>query len=533
MLLIRCFGGFVVRKLTFEKAILIVFAAIIFISTTEIREKYTDIFTDRFLNKDRPVSAEVQQGNSPGFVSMLYKADNLYKEGRYEEAEMEYYTLTVNSALSTTEQKSRANFGLAICQYHLGKYQQAFQSFLTAASFSPSNSIIYNNAAVSAYRAGDMEHAIEYQLKALNLLPAVEYYYNLARMYEDDEQYDLAVDNYLAVAIAEQNLTEIDKIDPVRVKEKLARLAPNSQNPETNKMLIGYKLSNAAIEVLTVNENEMKLKPGDFIVKVDEQKTTKKILAEYDREKLDPYNLIKELLWTVYRDGKQIYKKSSDKISLSTAQGGNYEVKLNIVFDDGKEITSRKTVSIKENETPVISKPVQDEVVVRPPRPVRNVTRTYEYAVYEQLFESDFDISNKSYVDKHNVVWGKDNIDAQPVKQDTMDKLHSLVVINNSDNDAGIWANFDAFVKQQSIKGKPIRIGFYAKRESENTTIDVILRIKLKDRIMTIPFSYILKDTWEEKNINIVLPEETNGFTISINTKPGQMFRIDGFRIID
>ncbi len=514
------------RKLTFERAILIVLIAIIFISTTEIREK----FIDRYRNKDISYSEETQSGKNQGFPTMFLTADKLYNEGNYEAAINEYLTLTLNTVLSI-EQKSRANFRLGICQYNLKSYKLAFDSFVKASSFNPSDSIIYNNAAVSAYNAKDIESAIEYQTKALEILPAVEYYYNLARMYEDDEQYELAVINYLTVAKAEQNLTETDKIDPVRIKEKIARLMPNSQSPVVSNVLRVYKLKNTMDKVLTVGENEMQLKQGDFIVKVENQKLTKNIIAEYDRKKYDPYNLITEMLWTIYRDGKQIYKRSSDKISLNTAQGGNYEVKLNIKYNGNKENISSKIVRINNNESTIdIGK--QDEITVKPPISVN--TRTYEYAVYEQLFENNFDIKNNGYTDRFNVVWGKDvRVETQPNKKLAMDKVTSLIVDNQSNTDAGLWINLDSLLKEETIKGKTINISFYARAITDNADLNISVRVKSNNMIATTPKKFSLAFQFEQKSISIYIPEDASGFTLSIKTNSLEKFNIDRFVIVD
>lgn len=520
------------RKLTFERAILIVLLAIIFIQTTEIREKFTDKIIDKYIKKDISYNTEAQPGKNQGFPTMFITADNLYNEGDYEGAVKEYLTLTLNNALSI-EQRSRANFRLGICQYKLKSYQLAFESFMKASSLSPNDSIIYNNAAVSAYRANDMENAIKYQTKALDIFPVVEYYYNLARIYEDNEQYELAIDNYLLVAKAEQNLTKTDKIDPVRIKEKIVRLLSNNQNSVANNVLIAYKLKNNMNEILTINDNEMQIKPGDFMVKVENQKTTKSIIAEYDKKKYDPYNLITEVLWTVYKDGKQIYKKSSNKISFNTAQTGDYEIKLSIKYNGNKEMTSRKKVNIKNNQSTIGTVISQDEVVVKPPL-TNKPTKTYEYAIYEQLFESDFDISNRSYTDKYNVVWGKDQeVIAGLMYNETMDKKSALFISNPNNNNAGLWINLDSYIKASDIPGKKIRISFYTKKMTETTVLDIKARLKMGNSYINIPISYELQDKWEQKSIYINTPQDMEGLTISITTKPNQAFKMDGFIIVD
>lgn len=503
---------------------------IIFISTTEIRGRYADIIKYKFFNKTSPVSSDIQSGKNYRFPAVMQAADELYKKEDYVGAANGYIALTINSALST-EQRARAHFRLGICQYKLKNYQLAFESFVKSAGFDINNSVIYNNAAVSAYRANDMKNAIEYEIKALKLRPAVEYYYNLARMYEDNEQYDLAVENYLAVATAEQNLTKIDKIDPVRVKEKVARLMSNSQNTVADNMVIGLRLNDAANEVLTINENEMQIKPGDFIVKVENQKGTKNIVAEYDRKKYDPYNLISEIGWTVYKNGRQVYKKVSDKINVSAIESGNYEVKLDIKYGGDKVKTSSKNVRINNNQS-TIDKGKSDEIIVS--QPDDKYTKTYVQALYEQLFESDFNISNKSYTDMYNVVWGMDNgVQTQTNKKLKMDKNSSLVVANSSDKDAGLWINLDSLLKEERIKGKSINISFYARKVTSDADLYISVRVKSNNMIATSTETFSTEFQFEQKSVRVYIPEDATGFTISIKTKPSEEFNIDGFTLVD
>ena len=513
------------RKLTFERAVLIVFVLIILISTSDITGKYIFKFARNFY---KPIASSEPSPNI-GFPTMLMNADNLYKEGDYENASKEYFAMTLNNTLSI-EQKAHAYFRLGVCQYNLGKFDLAVDSFGKVIGFSPDDSVAYNNAAVSAYRAKDITKAIELQRKALVALPAVEYYYNLARIYEDNEDYDNAANNYLVVAIGEQNITQIEHIDPVRIKEKVARLQSKNQKSvsETiNNVLIALKLKDNR-EIFTINENEMQLKQGDFIVKVENQKNSKNIVAEYDREKYDPYNLISELIWTIFRDGKQIYKKSGDKITAKTVYGGDYEVRLSIKYNGNKEMLSAKTLKINEYQSTIDNGLVDKTPIIKNNKP----TKTYEYAVYEQLFESDFDIRDIGYVDKYSVVWGKDNVNTQKVKSE-LDKSNSLLIKNESKNDGGIWLNLDSLIKQDNLYGKKVNIRFFARKITENVTLDVKARAKTKELIILTQRNFDLDFKWKEYSMYVSIPIDASGLTISIKTEPGQEYKIDTFLLVD
>lgn len=517
------------RKLTFEKAVLIVFILIILISTSEITSKYLA----RAVNAFKEPTTSLSEGIKPSFPTMLMTADRLYREGNYKEAATEYLTQTLNTALRI-EQKTYAHFRLGICQFILKNYDLAYQSFNNVITATPNDSIAYNNAAVSAYYAGDIEKAIELEKKALQLMPIVEYYYNLARMYEDSEKYELAANNYLIVAVGEQNITKVQNIDPVRVKEKVAKLLPKATAPAgstADKVLIALPLRNNT-DALVIEDNEMTLKTNEFIVKVDNQKNTKNITALYNRTKNDPYGLISELVWTVYKDGKQINKKiSSNSINIEANTGGNYQVRLNIKAN-GKELQSIKDVSIKENNS-TINDGGKGDIITKPP--VAQPSKYYFNSLYEQLFESDYKVNFSNFTDKHGIVWGKDSgVRLSLNKKYVRDRESSLVVNNTSDKDAGIWINLDSLLKEANIKGKIIYINFYGRKITENAEVFVSARVKTKEMIATTRGSKPeLGNQFEYKSIRVYIPEDATGITVSIKTIANEQFNIDGFTITD
>jgi hypothetical protein len=518
----------IVRKLTFERAILIVFILIILISTSDITGKY---FNKYIRNFNKPI---ISSGPGPnlGFPTMLMNADNLFKEGDYAGAADEYFAMTLKNTLSP-EQKVHANFRLGICQYNLKKYDLAADSFIKVTSFKPDDSAAFNNAAVSVFMAKNIEKAIELQKKALEERPAVEYYYNLARMYEENEEYELAANNFNVVALVDYNLTKVERIDPVRIKAKAARLQSSLQDSisETaNNLLVALKLTDTR-EIFTISDRDMQLEQGDFVVQVVNLKSNKSIVAEYDRAKYDPYNLISELLWTVYKDGRALYKYASDKISVNASAGGDYEVKLNIKYNGNKEMVSTKTVTVKENYS-TIDNGTKNDIVVKPP--VIKDIRFNVFAKYEQLFERSFDISRAGYTDKHSVVWGKDRrVETSHNTQLSVDQASSLIVNNNSDKDAGLWINLDSLLKNNDLKGKTIRISFYGRKISDNAQILTNVGVKVNDNIVTTKDKFTPPFQFEERIIRVYIPEDATGLTVSIKTIANEQFNIDAFAILE
>jgi len=517
-----------VRKLTFERAVLIVFILIILISTSEITGRYIA----KVVKKSPVTLGNGESGPNLGFSTVLMAADNLYKLGDYEGAAKEYFELTLNNTL-TFEQKIHANFRLGVCQYNMKNYDLAVDSFDKVVAMNPNDSVACNNAAVSAYRANNMKKAIELQQKALTILPAVEYYYNLARMYEDSEEYQLAAENFLVVAKGEQNITKAERIDPVRVMEKVVRLQPKQQESMTdsaNKILIALRLKDDR-DVFIMNENEMKLKQGEFLVNVENVKGAKNIVGQYDRDNYDPYGLISELIWTVYKDGKQISKRIGDKIVVSAKESGSYEVKLHVKYNGNKEMISTKTVTIKEYLS-TIDDGTKEEVIVK--NPVKRDTKTYIYSIYEQLFEDDFNIITSGYTDNYNAVWGKDNfIEASFNKTLAVDKSSSLLVKNRNKKDAGLWVNLDSLLEKDDLKGKQVSISFFARKVTDNANLDVSVRVKSNNMIATTPESFSIPYQFEQQRMVVYIPEDATGFTVSIKTSPGEQFNIDGFTIVD
>lgn len=518
------------RKLTFERAVLMVLILIILISTSDITGRYIDRIKKYF---NKPAVSSSYTGKITGFPTMLATADDLFKQGDYEGAADQYLKYSLSGTL-TQEQKIHVNFRLGVCQFYMKKYELARDTFIKATSINSNDSIAYNNAAVSAYRANDIKTAIELEKKALELRPTVEYYYNLARMYEEDEAYELSLENYQIVAIGEQNITELQRIDPVRVKEKIARLSTKQQmniDDKINKGLFVYRISDVR-ELFTVDENEMKLKGSDFEINIENQKDAKNILASYNKKNNDPYNLITDLVWTVYKNGKEFYKKSADKINFKVSDRGNYEIKLSIQYSGNQKLVSSKNVKINENIS-TIDTGTKEEVLVKPPV-IQEESKTYPFSVYEQTFESDFKISSGGFTDSYNVVWGTDSgIETFFTKKLAIDKVSSLVVTNNNDTEGGIWINLDSLLQDNRIKGKSINISLFAREIIDHSDISISVRMKANGLFATTDKSFELQYPFEQKSIRVYVPSDASGFTVSIKTTGHGQFGIDGFTVFD
>ena len=116
-------------------------------------------------------------------------------------------------------------------------------------------------------------------------MPAVEYYYNLGRIYESMEDYKNAVGSFLSVAKGEENAT---LVDPVRVKNRVANLYPNLKEREeiAKGVIVSLKLRDYG-NVLMIEDVDMEILDTDFKVAVRDTNQGKRLFVIYESEKND------------------------------------------------------------------------------------------------------------------------------------------------------------------------------------------------------------------------------------------------------
>jgi len=506
-------------KLNFEKAVILVIILILLISSTNIYTQFIDlIFPEKTVSTIQASSVK-----DMSFPAMLLQADQLYKEGKYREAQSEYLKI-VNMPTLSSQQKAVAYFKLGLCNYNLKLYDIAFDSFAKSASFNTSDAIAYNNAAVCAFLAGDTNMAESYQKKAIASLPAVEFYYNIGRVYESQKKYEDAAKYYLAAIKGEDNITRIDSIDPVRIKNKVIRLFPEkSVRDELSKdFLIALKLKDIR-DVLIINDKEMDIKE-DFSLKFQQVNGMNRIQAKYDRKAMDPYHLINSLKWTVKCKNKIIYVSEKDEFSLNVQENEDYEVILAIRYNGTKEVYNKKYINKKQ----VTDNKGQGRE--QSYKPTGEVCKYYVYADYEQVFENSFALSSKGFTDRFNVVWGKDNIKTEIMSADFIDAGSSLDILNDSSSNAGIWADMTDLLQSKELKGKTITVKFYARKITHNVQAGARLRVKA-DQIYNEYKELELDYKWKQFSMSIYIPPDSTSLTFSLDIKPGDEIKIDGFII--
>jgi tetratricopeptide (TPR) repeat protein len=421
---------------------------------------------------NQPVRNEVHANTTKNisFPASLLRADQLYKQEQYKDAQGEYLKLTSMQNLSP-QQKATVYFKLGICNFRLTKYDMARDSFLKSTEFNTNDPVAYNNAAVASFYLNELRNAEELQKKAIAILPVVEYHYNLARIYEASGSYIDSVKYYAAVVRGEDNITREDRIDPVRIKNKVMKLLTDVKNPEeiSNDLMIALRLKDAR-EVFIIEDVGMDIKDKKFKWQIKNENGRNKLLCSYDREKSDPYNLIDSLQWTLKSGGKTVYTGKKDDFSFSLVDGNNYIVYLDIGYSTNKQASSYADVIRSSGIYSNNVKPITN--------PSKAKCKYYEFAAYEQVFEKDFRIKRNGYIDRFNTQWGKDNIEAKIMDKDFIDAQSAIYLKNTSDKNAGIWADLSALINDKQLKGKTIGIKFYARKVTANADLNVNIRVK-------------------------------------------------------
>lgn len=457
-----------------------------------------------------------------GFPVKLLKADKMYREENYEDARSEYLELSLIASLNL-QQKATASFRLGLCDFKLGKYSNARDSFITSLMYNPNDAVAYNNAAVCSYYMNDYKMAEEYQRKAIAILPVVEYYYNIGRIYEKIEQYSEAVKYYAAFILGEENITKEDRVDPVRVKNKIAKLLPDKKLRDvvTEDLMIALKLKDTR-ETLMIEDSDMIIKSKDFECKVENSNGINRLHASYKRNENDPYNLIDVLKWTVTSGGQTIYTSQKNEFSIRISDDKDYVVNLYITNNEKKVLHSSKKINN--------NKGIETQKGYEIAKPQEETCKYYIYASYEQVFEKDFKVSTRGFNDRFNVVWGKDNIEAEIMDKDIMDAASSLYLKNTLTRNAGIWANLSALLEDKNLKGKTINIKFYARKINDSAKIDARATVK-GDSYFYAYDDFDLDFRWRQYSLSLYIPDNASSLTFSFNTKPGDEVKIDGFII--
>lgn len=503
-------------KWSFEKAVIFTLILIFLISTTNIYIKFTGMNSDRKNNE----ASDINPWEESRSIVALVNADKLYSQKKYREA-IDEYSLRIQETYSLNQnQKAYAFFMRGMCQYLLDDYSLAQDSFSSSINYEPNSAVAYNNAAVSAFYAKDYISALEYQKKAVELLPAVEYFYNLGRIYEALGEYRSAVGSFMSVVKGEENIT---LVDPVRVHNRMANLMPDLKEREkiAKEVTVSLKLRNYG-EVLMIEEADMEVLGTEFKVAVYDSGEGKKLSIKYDREINDPYHLINSLSWRVESGDTVLYRSSRDSFTMGVFENNNYKITLTIK-SKGSEEKERKTF------IQVTGKGFKEDKGIETLKPNEQYSKIYENAAYEQLFDKNFKLTTRGYYDRFNVMWTKDNIYSEIMTVDYRDSGSSLRLINTLNKDAGIRANLSTLLRDKDLRGKTVSIKFWARKITAEENMTVNVRVGK----VSYPFrNFDLQYKWRQVTMEFKIPRDANNFTFSLSIKPGEEIKLDGFVIV-
>lgn len=485
------------------------------ISTANIYSQFLYMRLPR-RDKDAPINNPWISSSS---IMATLDADKLYSEGKYSQVIEEFAKLLITDSLDT-DQKAYAYFIMGMCQFKLKEYGKAKDSFTSSVLYEAGNAAAYNNAAVSALYDKDYDSALRYQKKAVSMLPAVEYYYNLGRIYEYRGEYKNAVESFLSVAKGEENVT---LVDPVRIKNRVSNLYPNLKEREeiAKGVIVSLKLRDYS-NVLMIEDVDMEILGTDFKVAVRDTDQGKRLYVSYDREKNDPYHLINQVSWKVESGSYVLYSGRRDSFSMEVFENNNYKITMNVKYK-GSKIKERQAVievtreGYKENKSGETLKPNHQ------------TTKIYEYAIYEQLFDKYFKLTTKGYYDRFNVLWAKDNIYSTLMTVDYRDSGTSLYLENNLSGGAGIRANLTTLLNDKNLKGRTVSIRFWARKITAKENMNVTVRAGRE----TYSFDkFDLQYKWKQLNMEFKIPKDADNFTFSLKIQPEEQIKIDGFVIV-
>lgn len=512
--MIGYFGGGTLLKLSFEKAVIFTLILILMISTANI---YSQFLYMRLPRRD----VDVIDHNSlfaGRLITATLDAEKLYNENKYEEAIDEFALLATDSLYS--DNRTYAYFMIGMCQYKLKEYDKAKDSFSSSVLYETGNAVAYNNTAVSAYYAKDYEKALLYQKKAVEILPAVEYYYNLGRIYEELGRYKEAVESFLSVAKGEENVT---LVDPVRIKNRVANLYPDLKEREeiAKGVIVSLKLRDYS-NVLIIEDVDMEILDTDFKVAVRDTNQGKRMYVSYDRDKNDPYHLINKLSWKVESGSNVLYTGRRDSFSMEVFENNNYRITMNVKYKGSQEKERQTVIAVTKDGD-------KEHKGTETLKPNHQTTKIYEYAVYEQLFDKYFKLTTKGYYDRFNVLWAKDNIYSEIMKIDFRDSGTSLYLENTLSRDAGIRANLTPLLKDKNLKGRTVSIRFWARKITAKENMKVTVRVG-RDTFSFDKFD--LQYKWRQVSMEFKIPNDANNLTFSLTMKPDEQIKIDGFVIV-
>ncbi|HWR61282.1 MAG TPA: hypothetical protein VN580_06690 [Clostridia bacterium] len=157
------------------------------------------------------------------------------------------------------------------------------------------------------------------------------------------------------------------------------------------------------------------------------------------------------------------------------------------------------------------------------------VPKYYIEALYEQVFNEGFEITEEGYPDGYNVRWSGEELTAKLISEDYIDSGSALVISNETNSPQKLTVIFDDFLKREKSKLSGMKMSFYARKISEAQDLDITMEVDGASK----RYKEKLEHRWSCYNdIAADITKNTKTMKMTIEVKPGQQFKLDELVIV-
>ncbi len=154
----------------------------------------------------------------------------------------------------------------------------------------------------------------------------------------------------------------------------------------------------------------------------------------------------------------------------------------------------------------------------------QQMVKHYYEALYEQVFDEGFSITEKGRSDGYDVRWSKGELYTELIDEDYIASESALVVRNESGKNQQLVVSFDKFLRIEKTGGQGMRFSFYARKVSGASALDIKVQVggTVKE------YKEDLEYKWSCYNDIVVdIPDTEKKMKLIIDVKPGQQFKLD------
>jgi len=154
----------------------------------------------------------------------------------------------------------------------------------------------------------------------------------------------------------------------------------------------------------------------------------------------------------------------------------------------------------------------------------QQIVKHYYEALYEQVFDEGFSITEKGYSDAYDVIWSKGELSTKLIDEDYIASESALLVSNESEKNQQLVISFNGFLKKEKLSGQSMKFSFYARGVSGASILDIKMQIGSNVKV----YNENLEDKWSCYNDIVAdIGEGEKNMKVIIAVKPGQQFKLD------